>query len=818
MDERRFAQIREIFHAACDLEPSERQPYLDRACSSDTGLRDEIDALFELEETSSNNRLMSPAIRSSFLQQFDPAAAASVAAAPNRIGKFRIIAPLGEGSMGVVYLAEQDHPNRIVALKVMRGWDPSPIRLRRFHREIDLLGRLQHPGIARVYEAGTGEIQTAAGVLGKQPYFALERIEGDRLLEYCEKHKLGLRKRLALVADIADAVHHAHCRGVVHRDLKPSNILVDASHQPKILDFGLSRATDAGSDASHRTEAGQILGTIAYASPEQLRGDSENVDVRSDLYSLGVILFELLTGRLPIDIRGLDLPQAIRRIAETEPAIGSKLNQILRGDLDAILAKALEKDRERRYSSAAELAADIRRHLNEEPIAARPLTTALLLRKALRRHRFAVAAGGLALFGTLAGLSYGLLEARSQRDAAMAAESRAVEAGKAEVAARRTAERDAKIAAAVAGFLNDDLLAATGAAKNPSRSMPLGEVLDAAAARLEGKFPDEPLVEAAIRGTLGLSYLKLGDYAAAEPQVRRAHALREAHLPPGDPARFETQSLMAYLLGRFGQFADAVANYEQLVAQCRENPGLGEVATATVVGGLGWTRMQMGQFERAEPLLREAVDLLRQADGDALEQVRTQTNLGMCLLRQKRYPEAESVLNAAVELARAHGVEDNADALNAAGALAAMLNEQSKFDEAVPLLEAHLEKQRRILGPEHPQTLITQANLAHSHLHAGRLAEAETLIDATLEARRRILGEPHPHTVISLMQSAVLRMKQRRLPEAEQLLLRGIDLTHDNPAISKKMQTDWLSKLVDTLEMQGRNDEALKYRAQIAAP
>ena len=301
--------------------------------------------------------------------------------------------------MGAVYEAEQDNPKRTVALKVIKAGLASGELLQRFRHEAHVLGRLQHPGIAQIHEAGTFETDS-----GLQPYFAMERIQGDELDIYCQRHELGTRQRLELIARIADAVQHAHQRGVIHRDLKPGNILVDVHGQPKILDFGIARATDSDIQATMQTDIGQLVGTLPYMSPEQTAGDSDELDTRSDVYSLGVIAYELLTGRLPFDLKRQMIHEAVRTIRESEPKTLSSIDRSLRGDVETIVSKALEKEKERRYQSASDLAADIRRYDNHEPISARPPSASYTLRKFARRNKALVIGAAAVFFVLVAGV------------------------------------------------------------------------------------------------------------------------------------------------------------------------------------------------------------------------------------------------------------------------------------------------------------------------------------------------------------------------------------------------------------------------------
>jgi len=287
-------------------------------------------------------------------------------ALPTEIGRYRILRLLGEGGMGIVYEAEQENPRRAVALKVIKPGFANAEMRRRFAQESSALGRLQHSGIAQIYEAGAADTG-----LGPLPYFAMELVHGRPLLEYAEAQRLNARERLELMLRIGEAVHHAHQRGIIHRDLKPGNILVEDSGQPKILDFGVARATDSDAQVTRQTDLGQVVGTLAYMSPEQALGDSRELDVRTDVYSLGVICYELLAGRLPYRI-GKSLQEAVLTIRDEDPMPLSSIGRMYRGDLDTIVAKALEKDKARRYGSAAEMAADIERYLADEPIAARP--------------------------------------------------------------------------------------------------------------------------------------------------------------------------------------------------------------------------------------------------------------------------------------------------------------------------------------------------------------------------------------------------------------------------------------------------------------
>jgi serine/threonine protein kinase len=297
--------------------------------------------------------------------------------------------------MGVVYEAEQEQPRRRVALKLIRSEYAGPSAIRRFEQESEALARLHHPGIAQVYEAGTSDSGP-----GAQPYFAMEFIENGRPLTAWARAKgLNLRQRLELVAQVCDAVGHAHQRGIITRDLKPANILVDENGQAKILDFGVARVTGSDIQATRHTEIGQIVGTLAYMSPEQALGDPFELDIRSDVYALGVILYELLAGHLPYTL-SRNLHEAVLAIREQDPASLSSVSRAYRGDVETIVAKALEKDKARRYASAAELASDIRRHLLHEPIVARPASASYQLRKFVRRHT-AIVAGVAAVFAVL---------------------------------------------------------------------------------------------------------------------------------------------------------------------------------------------------------------------------------------------------------------------------------------------------------------------------------------------------------------------------------------------------------------------------------
>jgi len=333
-----------------------------------------------------------------------------------KVGRYTIRRLIGEGGMGAVYEAEQEQPRRTVALKVIKPGFATPELLRRFAQESQALGRLQHPGIAQIYDAGTADTG-----YGPQPYFAMEYIRGEGLRDYVETHHLSTRQRLEIFTKICDAVHHAHQRGLIHRDLKPGNILVDETGQPKILDFGVARVTDSDAQATMQTDVGQLVGTLAYMSPEQVLADPLELDTRSDVYALGVILYELVSGRLPYSI-SKKLHEALQTIREEDPARLSSVNRTFRGDIETIAAKALEKDKTRRYSSAAELGADITRYLKDEPIVAQPPTAMYQVRKFARRNK-ALVIGIAAVFVVLLG---GVVVSTSQWFRASRAEAVAV--------------------------------------------------------------------------------------------------------------------------------------------------------------------------------------------------------------------------------------------------------------------------------------------------------------------------------------------------------------------------------------------------------
>ncbi len=346
MEPERWRKIEQLYHLALERDQGLRAGFIEQACGGDESLREEVESLLAQSE-GTEDFLEAPALDVAALElasSFEPRAPSHLA----DIGRYRIIRLLGEGGMGTVYEAEQEEPRRMVALKVIKLGLASPDRLRRFRQESRALARLQHPGIAQIYESNTADTG-----FGPQPYFAMEFTRGLPQRQYAEVHQLNTRQRLALMGKVCEAVHHAHQRGLIHRDLKPGNILVDETGQPKILDFGVARVTQTEAQRDEeqptlQTGLGQIVGTLAYMSPEQVLGDPIEVDTRSDVYSLGVILYELLSGRLPYQVSQRQLPEAVHRIREEEPADLSSIDRNYRGDIETIVRKALEKDKTRR--------------------------------------------------------------------------------------------------------------------------------------------------------------------------------------------------------------------------------------------------------------------------------------------------------------------------------------------------------------------------------------------------------------------------------------------------------------------------------------
>ena len=419
MNDKRLRRALDLFEAAADLDEADRGPFLQKACGDDVELRQEVEALLACAaRTKRKDFLETPPA------QLGSRGVGRQRLIGRRIGRYHIKDIIAEGGMGTVYEAVQERPRRTVALKVVRPGLASRSALRRFEYESQILGRLRHPGIAQVYEAGTFDDPGAPG--GAVPYFAMEYIPNARAItDFVESKKLTLRERLELFARVCDAVHHGHQKGIIHRDLKPSNILIDSSGEPKIIDFGVARATDSDMAVTTLlTDIGQLLGTLQYMSPEQCQADPHDLDTRSDVYALGVVLYELLCGQLPYNVTQTAIPEAVRVIREERPPRPSTLNRVLRGDVETIVLKSLEKDRDHRYRAAAELADDIKRYLNSEPIVARPPSVAYQLKMLARRHKAAfralVAAAVILVSAVVVSTIYAVQKDRALRDATAA--------------------------------------------------------------------------------------------------------------------------------------------------------------------------------------------------------------------------------------------------------------------------------------------------------------------------------------------------------------------------------------------------------------
>ena len=703
--------------------------------------------------------------------------------------------------MGAVYEAEQDRPRRSVALKVIKAAWASPELLRRFEQEAQALGRLHHPGIAQIYEAGSADAGS-----GAQPFFAMELIHGKPLVEYANGHKRNTRQRLELMIQVCDGVQHAHQRGIIHRDLKPGNILVDESGQPKILDFGLARATDSDAQATRQTDIGQLLGTLAYMSPEQVLADPLALDTRSDVYALGVILYELLSGKLPYTL-SRQLDEAVRTIRETDAAPLSSVSRVYRGDIETIVAKALEKDKNRRYGSAAALAGDIRRYLDDQPITAKPASASYQLQKFARRHK-ALVAGVTAVFAVLVlGVVASTLEAvqarraeraaataerqataqrdrargaeksaREERDRAVAAEAQAQQQRNKAFEEKRRADTETASATAVNNFLQKDLLgqasAFNQAQKNakPDPDLKVRTALDRAAQKIQGKFEKQPEVEAAIRETIGETYEGLGLYPETRKQLEPALALSRRALGDENPKTLQIMADLAAVDQEQGKLPEAESLYASALEKDRKAVGPRKEQTLRVMADLGGIYDDEGKYAKAESLLVEALDLDRRALGPENEYTTlTMGNLAEVYLDESRYPQAETLYKQLVAIARKQHGAGSLDETGQLIGLAWLYYREGKFAESEALNNQAVEVYRRVLGSEHPETLNAMQNLATDYLDEGKYTQAEDLQKKVVESRKRVLGPEHPDTLVSMDNLALTYQAEGKYKQAEEL-------------------------------------------------
>lgn len=732
MTPERWARVREIFERA--LESSDRRAVVAEACRDDGDLRREVESLLEQHSDARDPVLDRPVWE--VAGDLEPLV-------PHKIGQYRILSVLGKGGMGAVYRAEQEHPRRLVALKVIRpGW-ANPDLLRRFELESQALARLQHPGIAQIYEAGTADTG-----LGPQPYFAMEYISGDTLLKWAEKNCRRPRQRLELMTRICAAVDHAHQRGLIHRDLKPANILVDNTGQPKILDFGIARVTDSDTQATRHTDVGQIVGTLAYMSPEQVLADPLELDIRSDVYSLGVILYELLAGRKPYELSPR-VHEAALTIREQDPVPLSSIKGSYRGDVETIVAKALAKDKTERYGSAAALGDDIRHYLKYEPITARPPSTAYQLRKFAQRHR-ALVTGIVAVFVVLLG---GIVTTTRE-------------------ARRVSLERDT--ANAISDFLQNDLLAQAsakvqaGPSTQPDPDLTVRTALDRAAARIGHKFQKEPLVEASLRQTIANAYQGLGLYPEAQQQMELALELRRRALGEDHPDTLRLTAALAGLYFDQGEYAKAEPLFMRAVRAQRRKLGDENPDTLASMNDLGLLYLEQARYAQAEPLFTRLLEIRRRAFGENHpETLVAMNNLALVYSKQGRYAEAEPLYIHVLDTRRRVLGEEHPSTLISMSNLAVLYRRQHRYDMAEPLTNKVLGIQRRVLGEKHPDTLSTTDNLAALYRAKGDYVQAEALFRRAAENWRNSVGEEHPDTLKSMVGLAGVYKVEGRLSDAE---------------------------------------------------
>jgi non-specific serine/threonine protein kinase/serine/threonine-protein kinase len=742
----------ELFAATITLADSaERAALLDRECADKPELRARLDELL-VAHLRSNPLLDQPQQPVTPETPGDAVEAADMASGEMAgtiiAGRYKLLQKIGEGGMGTVWMADQSEPvKRRVALKLMRvERAQSKTILSRFEAERQAIALMDHPHIARLLDAGA----TGAG----QPFFVMELVKGVPLTDFCDAHKLAIPDRLNLFMQICAAVQHAHQKGIIHRDLKPSNILVeshDGKPVPKVIDFGLAKAT-SGLQLTERTlftAFGSVMGTPLYMAPEQATFNAVDVDTRADIYALGVILYELLTGTTPITrdaFKKAALDEMLKLIREQEPPMPSsrlsssdsapsvaanrqmepaKLGRFVKGELDWIALKALAKERERRYETANAFARDIERFLNHEPVTAGPPTAAYRLRKFLRRNRKQVIAASvvlLALVGGVIGTTVGLLEAEKKR---------------------KEAEQNLGFAKRV-----NQILGSVFAGLDPNANYAtvadlrnaLRDNLNKAEKELEGSAVGEPLEVAAMQMTLGSSLLGLGEYSLAVEVFGKALQTRQAKLVSDHPDTLISMYMLAWAYSVDGHPTKAVALYEETLEKMKAKLGPDHPQMLEIMSGLGvaYADRSSGQVAKAVPMLEEALEKSKvQLGHDHPHTLRIMDNLAGAYGRSGQIAKAVPLLEATLEKTKAKLGPDHPSTLLIMNNLAATYWQLKRLDRSIPLFEGAVKRNQKQLGRDHPDTLLSVGNLGVNYRDAGRLAEAIPLLEESYPASKK---------------------------------------------------------------------------------
>ena len=735
---------------------------------------------------------------------------------PERVGPYRVLQVLGEGGMGVVYEAEQTHPvRRRVALKVMKlGMDTKEV-VARFEAERQALAVMEHPNIAKVLDAGASETG--------RPYFVMEAVRGIPITHYCDQRKSSTRERLELFVRVCDAVQHAHQKGVIHRDLKPSNVLVMEQGEvavPKIIDFGIAKATGQRlTDKTLVTEYGQALGTPAYMSPEQAEMTGLDVDTRTDIYSLGVMLYELLVGNLPLDPTEVGVPAFIARLVmrEGEPqtpsarlsSLGkrktsvahcrqtdlSKLRNELKGDLDWIAMKAIEPDRNRRYQTANALAFEIKRYLNDEPVLARPPSTRYRFSKFVRRHK----AGVMAAFAVAVALLGG----------AVLATTGMVRATRAE----RTTAMEAETARQVSQFLVG-LFEVSDPSEALGNSITAREILDRGADAIPEQLADQPLVQARMMATMGDVYRSIGLYEQAVDLLQQSLEIRERELDSEHIDVGASLHLLGFAYGQQGRFAESESLLLRAIAIREKALGSNAVDVANSVGTLGGDYIEQGRFDEAEPMLLRALAIRERALGPENPDVALSlSNLGALYWRMGDIGKAEPYLRQALVIREKTLGPDHPDVADGFNNMGVVYWTQGDYEQAERAYDRARLIWEKTLDPDHPYIAAILNNLGETYWVRDEYQKAEQYFLRALTIKEKVMPG-HPSVAVTLNALANVYRDQERYAEAEPIYLRALSIRESTLEPDDSAIAETLSDLAKLLRQMGRVTEAARLEAR----